>query len=316
MSEAGALRGDLSGLPPAGLVVVGFSGGADSTALAHWLAGQVDPARLLLAHVNHRLRGEESERDEAAARAFAQERGLRLAVFRAEVADLARERGLGLEACGRQVRYDFFENLAAGEGDRILTAHTADDNAETVLLHLCRGAGLDGLCGIPPRRGKILRPLLGVTRGEIEAYCAAHGLLYVTDSSNASPAFARNRVRQEVLPLLEALNPQAALAINRAAGLLRRDRDCLEDLAARLLETARDGEALAAPPLREAPGALRDRALKRWLEERGCRDLERRHLALAVDCLENGGSVQLPGGVTLHRRRKKLLAFPTVDLEN
>ena len=130
---------DLSGLPPRGRVVVGFSGGADSTALAHWLLGRVEPSRLVLAHVNHCLRGEASQRDEEAARQFARRFGLAFQVHREDVAALARERGQGVEECGRQVRYRFFQSLAPGEEDRILTAHNAGDNAETVLLHLCRG---------------------------------------------------------------------------------------------------------------------------------------------------------------------------------
>ena len=115
MSEllAGA---DISGLPQRGKVVVGFSGGADSTALAHWLLGRLGPERLVLAHVNHQLRGEESDRDEAAARAFVQRFGLDFALRRVDVAALARRRGLGLEECGRQVRYGFFQSLAPGRG--------------------------------------------------------------------------------------------------------------------------------------------------------------------------------------------------------
>ena len=107
---------DLSGLPDRGLVVVGFSGGADSTALCHWLLDRVDPRRLVLAHVNHQLRGEESQRDEAAAQAFAESQGLRFALLREDVAALARREGLGLEECGRQVRYRFFHSLAPGGG--------------------------------------------------------------------------------------------------------------------------------------------------------------------------------------------------------
>ena len=168
MSEG--LRVDLSGLPPQGRVVVGFSGGPDSTALCHWLLGRVPRERLLLAHVNHRLRGRESDRDEAVVSQFARQFGLPLALHREDVAALARARNMGLEECGRQVRYDFFASLAPEPEDRILTAHHGGDNVETVLLHLCRGTGLGGLCGIPYRRGKILRPLLGATRQEIEAY--------------------------------------------------------------------------------------------------------------------------------------------------
>ena len=178
MSELLAAADPFPGLPPRGRVVVGFSGGADSTALAHWLLRKVEPSRLVLAHVNHCLRGEASQRDEEAARQFARRFGLAFQVHREDVAALARERGQGVEECGRQVRYDFFPKLGAGGGGQNLTAHNANDNAETVLMHLCRGTSLPGLLGIPARRGKVLRPLLRVPREEIEAYCQAHGLPY------------------------------------------------------------------------------------------------------------------------------------------
>ncbi len=306
-----SLPGDLSHLPARGRLVVGFSGGADSTALAHWLAGQVEPSRLVLAHVNHQLRGEESHQDEAAARSFAEGLGLRFAVHRADVAALARERGEGLEAAGRRVRYAFFDALAPGEEDRILTAHTADDNAETLLLHLCRGSGLGGLCGIPPVRGKVIRPFLAVTRREIEAYCAAHHLSYVTDSTNASPVYARNRVRAEVLPVLRDLYPGAVPAMGRAAALLREDAALLDALAGELLQRALRPEGLHVRTLLAAPAPLRRRALKAWLTAQGVRDLEARHLLLAEDCLTRGGAVPLPGGLTVRRSRGLLRSLPT-----
>ena len=230
---------DLSGLPPEGLAVVGFSGGADSMALAHWLLGKLPRERLVLAHVNHQLRGEEAERDQAAAQAFAQKLGVRFALLREDVGALAREKGLGLEECGRQVRYAFFHSLAKGENDRVLTAHNAQDNAETVLLHLARGTGLSGLCGIPPRRGKVLRPFLSVRREEIEAYCREMHLPFVTDSTNLTGDFSRNLLRRQVLPVLEGLNPRFVESVLRAAELLSRDRDCLEELSRQLLERAR-----------------------------------------------------------------------------
>lgn len=293
------LRGDLSGLPETGQIVVGFSGGADSTALAHWLAGRTEHGRIVLAHVNHMLRGEEADRDEAAAKAFAQRLGLRFTVFRADIKELARQKGLGLEECGRQVRYEFFRSLAAGENDRILTAHNADDNAETLLLHLCRGTGLSGLCGIPRQRGKILRPLLAVTRREIEEYCKAHSLAYVTDSTNLSGEFARNRLRREVLPVLKELNPEFLRAAAGTAELLTKDRDFIREEAEKLLDRVRRSYGLDAVLLRKAPESPRRAALRLWLEEEGCKSPEKRHLEEIDACLERGGAAVLPGAVKI-----------------
>ena len=288
----------LDGLPEAGRLVVGFSGGADSTALVHWLIGRVEKERLVLAHVNHLLRGEEAQRDQDFVEAFAQARSLRLEILRADVGKLAQERGLGTEECGREVRYQFFHRLAGGEGDRILTAHNADDNAETILLNLCRGAALEGLCGIPYRRGKILRPLLAVGREEVEAYCERFGLDYVTDSSNLSDGYTRNRVRHQVVPVLKELNPQFIQAVSQAAALLGTDRDFLGASARRLLEAARNQWGLEAAPLLAAPEAVRRRALKLFLEGAGCGRLEKKHLDLTGGLLAQGGEAVLPGGVT------------------
>ena len=143
---SGAMTGaSLDGLPHLGRLVVGFSGGADSTALSFWLMGQVKKDRIILAHVNHMLRGGEANQDEAFCRDFAEKHGLRLEVLKIDVGALAAKRGVGTEECGRQVRYQFFARLAPGEDDRILTAHNAEDNAETMILNLCRGAGLEGV---------------------------------------------------------------------------------------------------------------------------------------------------------------------------
>lgn len=300
MSKGDFLAGaDLSGLPGEGLAVVGYSGGADSTALAHWLMGRIEPRRLVLAHVNHMLRGEEGDRDEAAAREFAGRHGLRFALLKADVGKLARERGMGLEECGRAVRYEFFRSLASGEQDRILTAHNADDNVETILLNLCRGASLQGLCGIPPQRGKILRPFLAVSRAEIEAYCGANGLSFVTDSTNFSEDFARNRVRAQIVPALKELNPRLIHSLCQTASLLREDQALLLEQARALLEQARAPFGLSARVLKSAPGPLCSRALKLYLEEEGCGRLEKKHLDAAAGILRRGGSFTLPGGASL-----------------
>lgn len=295
MSELLA-AGDLSGLPQQGLIVVGFSGGADSTALCHWLLGKVDPRRLVLAHVNHQLRGEESQRDEEACRAFAQGHGLRLEVFREDVAALARQEGLGLEECGRNVRYRFFESLAPGKEDRILTAHNANDNLETILLHLCRGTSLPGLLGIPYSRGKVLRPLLKVPREEIEAYCRREGLSYVTDSSNLSQEYTRNRLRHQVLPVLEELNPQVLEAVSRMVGTLSQDESFLEEQASSLLREARVPWGLDTALLGASHRAVQTRALRLFCREQGVPPLEKQHVDALCCCLAQGGETGLPGG--------------------
>lgn len=295
MSELLA-AGDLSGLPQQGLIVVGFSGGADSTALCHWLLGKVDPQRLVLAHVNHQLRGEESQRDEEACRTFAQGHALRLEVLREDVAALARQEGLGLEECGRNVRYRFFESLAPGKEDRILTAHNANDNLETILLHLCRGTSLPGLLGIPYSRGKVLRPLLKVPREEIEAYCRREGLSYVTDSSNLSQEYTRNRLRHQVLPVLEELNPQVLEAVSRMVGTLSLDESFLEEQAFSLLREARVPWGLDTALLGASHRAVQTRALRLFCREQGVPPLEKQHVDALCCCLAQGGEAGLPGG--------------------
>ncbi|WP_322174617.1 tRNA lysidine(34) synthetase TilS [Acutalibacter caecimuris] len=303
------------GIPAKGRLVVGFSGGADSVALAHWLMGRVAKDRLLLAHVNHQLRGEEALRDQRFVEDFARAWGLEIAVLQAGVATLARERGQGLEECGREVRYGFFHQLAAGEEDRVLTAHNADDNAETILMHLCRGAGGGGLCGIPRQRGKILRPLLGVAREEIETYCRAQGLAFVTDSSNLEEDYARNRVRHRVMPVLRELNPRFVQAAGQAAALLSADQAFLGEQAAALRARARNRWGLETAVLLAAHESLRSRALRLYLEEAGCRQLERKHLLLAESLLAGGGA-DLPGGVAVHCAQGVFWAGPMLPGED
>lgn len=295
MSRGLELAAWLPELPGESLLIVGFSGGADSMALAHWLMGRADKRRIILAHVNHLLRGDEAERDQRAAEDFAMEHGVEIRVLRADVRKLSEERGLGTEDCGRQVRYEFFHKLAPGEDDRILTAHNADDNAETIILNLCRGTGLDGLCGIPRERGKILRPLLGVSRAEIETYCHEHGLKYVTDSSNLTDDYTRNRVRHQVLPVLRELNPRFIQAAGKTAGLLREDREYLDGQARELLERSRNEWGLEAAVLLKAGKSVRGRTVKMFLERAGGSQLERKHIEESMRILERGGGADLPG---------------------
>jgi len=212
-------------------IVVAFSGGADSTALLALSVEALRPsgARLIAAHLDHGLRGAESRQDRETAAALAGRLGVPFLYEEVEGRSLFnRPGGLSLEAAARRVRYRFLKRVREEQGaDYILTGHTADDNAEAVLMNLLRGSGPAGLAGIPPvREGFILRPLLSFWREELEGYLAKQGLSYVQDGTNLDPAFTRNRVRHELIPyLVERYNPRVKEALARTARLMRDEEE-------------------------------------------------------------------------------------------
>jgi tRNA(Ile)-lysidine synthase len=239
------------GLEPAGVVAV--SGGPDSVAL---LLALVElrpsaPGLLVVAHLNHQLRGAESVADEVFVRDLharlvaAGAAGLELRCERIDVAGLARAAGANLEATARRARYDWLARIAEETGCCwVATGHTADDQAETVLHRLLRGTGLRGLRGIAPRRSlrpavEVIRPLLAVTRGEVLAYLHAEGQDWCRDSSNLDPAYTRNRIRHELLPhLAERYNPAIVAVLARLAGQAAEEYALLEEQARALLAAA------------------------------------------------------------------------------
>ena len=241
-------------LPPGGgRVLCACSGGADSTALLHLLR-HMEGVEVLCAHFNHRLRGAESDRDEKFVKDLCDGLGVEFYRGAEDVADYAAEHALGVEEAARELRYRFLQKTARETGCcRIATAHTANDNAETVLLHLIRGAGERGLSGIPPVRDDIIRPLLHTTRARVEAYLKRFGLAHVEDSSNADPAFARNRLRRSVFPVLEELNARAVENICAAAALLREDETFFSGLAEAFLAEHGESGVLPVPALLQLP---------------------------------------------------------------
>ncbi len=282
-------------LVPGERVIVALSGGADSMALLHFftvLRGCMS-LELDAAHVNHLLRGAESEADERFVRQVCADWSVPLHVLRADVRALARERGQGIEACGRVVRYDYFKSL----GGKTATAHTLTDSMETVLYHLTRGCGLRGACGIPPVRGSVIRPLIACTRAQVESYCAAHAIEYRRDSTNASREYARNRIRLDVLPQLRGINPAAEEAFGRFLEDAREDEAYLEALAEEARRDAQRAEGYDVRMLADLPQPVRRRALYRILYERGGVMPERRHLIRLEQMLEQGGRASLNGGV-------------------
>lgn len=216
-------------LEPGARVVVGFSGGADSSALLAVLTELGHEC--IAAHCHFGLRGAESDRDLEHSRSISSRLGCDFRSIRFPTREYMRRHGVSAEMACRELRYDFFERLRAETGaEAIAVGHHREDNAETFFLNLLRGSGLHGLRAMLPRRGRIIRPLLEVSRTDILSYLSERSLQYIEDSTNASNDFKRNRLRNKVLPLLEAEFPGASEAINRSISLLRANEELYNEL--------------------------------------------------------------------------------------
>ena len=298
----------LSGTQPNAPILLAFSGGADSVALLDMLQKEYSKAPILLAHVNHGIRGEEALRDRVFCESIAKERGLEIAILNADIPTLAKERGQSLEEAAREVRYAFFADLMKErEIPLLVTAHHADDHLETILFRIARGTGISGLCGIAPIRpfqnGFLVRPMLGFTKKEILEYCQAQGLDYVIDSTNADTAYARNRIRAEVLPVMESLYADASHRAVRMSAELCEDEALLCSMAAELVEQNTTARGINLQALQKAHSAIRRRALQMWFEKECGATLEFVHLQALTDMILEGDKearVALPTGVSAY----------------
>ena len=278
-------------LSPGDSVICAVSGGADSVALlfALYLLKDRLGIRLEAAHFNHRLRGQESDEDEAFVRGLCSQYDIPLHVGTGEV----KAGKKGLEAAARDARYGFLLSLDG----KIATAHTADDNAETVLMRLIRGTGLKGLGGIAPKRGKLIRPMLSVTRQEVESFLTEWSLPHVEDSSNETDVFLRNRIRHHVMPLLRQENPRIGENLSQMALRLRLDEAYLTQQSA--FDVLPDVNTL-----RTMPRALRSRALEAFLKRNGIPEPEDVHVSQAEALVFSdnpSARAAFPGGVTISR---------------
>lgn len=301
-------------------LVVGVSGGADSVCLLHVLFSLKDEMKLRLhvAHLNHGLRGEEADADADYVLSLAEKLGIPATIESRDVEGYRVENRCSLEEAAREVRYRFFAEVAQSLGtDAVMLGHTADDQAETILLHLIRGTGLSGLQGMRPisswqmKSGawlNLIRPLLEVSRKDTQAYCAGFGLFPRIDSSNLSPKHLRNRIRYELLPKLEEYNPSIRESLSRCAHAVADDVAYLDSEVSRIWNSvvdelpegvAFDNEAFSALPaslkrhlLRAALGGLSGTP----------RDIEMIHIESLIGVLERpvGKRLSLPHGLTFY----------------
>ena len=313
-----ALTSEYDMLPRGETVLCAVSGGADSMCLLHLLHSMAEEGgfRVAAAHYHHGMRGAAADADAAFVSDWCRERGIPCVVERGDVYAEAERRNQGVEETGRQLRYEFLRRTAAELGcGRIATAHHADDNLETLLLHLVRGAGLHGLAGIPPRRGEIVRPLLTTPRADIEVYLQANGIPHVEDCTNTDESYTRNRIRRQVIPVLRQLNPRLSERCAETMGYLRADNDYLNAQAAAACCHARwaeDDLVIEARYLADLPAAIAPRAARRLLEMLGDgnTDCSAAHLKAIVELARGddpSAVVFLPGGKLAQRVYGELL---------
>lgn len=288
---------------PGDTVIAAVSGGADSIALlfALFLLREEWGITLEAAHFNHCLRGEESNRDARFVEDFCARYGIPLHMCSGNVVPGEK----GLEAAARNARYRFLRSLPG----KVATAHTADDNAETVLMRLLRGTGLKGLGAIAPVSGNVIRPMLSVTRREVEAFLGEYALAHIEDSSNGEDAFLRNRIRHRIMPLLYEENPRIGENLSSMALNLRLDEACLSRLAS--------GPMPGIEELKSLPDAIRRRYLERFLKENGVREPEESHLLQAESLLFHwnpSASMNFPGGIVIAREYDRLVRLDSPEM--
>jgi tRNA(Ile)-lysidine synthase len=306
-------------LCPAGTrLLIGLSGGSDSVALTlllQELARSDAFSVVSLAHLNHQLRPA-AGRDEQFCRAFAVHAGLPILVESIDVKGYAASQRLSLEEAARRLRYDFLHRAAGRvEADRIAVGHTRDDQAETFLLKLIRGAGLTGLAGIYPRRGAIVRPLLDVARADLQSYLEERGQTWVEDETNQDLDNPRNRIRRLVLPELDrAYGSATTPAIARAAALIREDAAYLDEASERRYMDVSvllpDGVEIDAAALATDPAPIQRRVLLKALRAvSGNREVGLDHVDGALKVLSGAcGPMDAPGS-RVELRRGKLVLF-------
>lgn len=293
-------------------VIVALSGGADSMALLFILNSikNKHDIRIVAAHVNHCLRGEESDTDEKFVVDYCTNNNITIERKKVNVTETARKTREGIEQCGRRVRYEFFNSLS--KEAVIATAHTLSDSLETMLFNLARGTTLKGLCGIPPIRDNIVRPLIECTRQEVEEFCEKNNIPYVNDSTNFDDVYTRNHIRLNIVPLLNRINPNFYDAVLRCSKSLLQDEDYLSNLSKALVQDAKIKNGFSADILVGSHPAVRKRALSYIIKQKTGAPLDNKNIEAVDLLLKKEGALQIHNGVVVEVKAG-VLFFPLIQ---
>ncbi len=304
-------------IAPGDTVLAALSGGADSVAMCHIL--HTLGINVTAAHLNHNIRGDEARRDMEFSKAFAKELGVRFVSKSVNVPEYARDRGISEETAGRELRYAFFNDVCNELGiSLIATAHNRNDRAETILMNMMRGAAMPGLSGIPYRRDNIIRPVLDLTRQEIELYCADNGLLYVTDSTNKLDNYTRNKIRHRLLPLIESgFNPNFITTAAKNADIMSDNADYLAQVSDSVYERTVFGNSADAGMLKNEHIAIRRLVIKKMLlAVLESDDISSEFIEGTADLIRDnvtGKAIDLPKGFKARMEYGRLVIDKAVD---
>ena len=284
-------------------IVIGLSGGADSMCLTHilWSLREKLGISLCTVHLNHGIRGAEADSDEESARAFSESLGIPFSSKCENVPEYAKIHGMSEELAGREIRYAFFDEILKEKGfNKIATAHNRNDNAETILMNFMRGSGLKGLGGIPHKRGNVIRPILDITRDEIEKYCKENGIEYVTDKTNNEKIYTRNKIRLDLIPqIMDTFNPNFINTVTENAKILSSDSEFIDDLSDRFYkENIKEGR-VDIKLLSDESESVRSRVIKKMIVNASGNDhdLSGKYISDIEELIKknkSGSSVNLP----------------------
>lgn len=276
-------------------VAVGVSGGADSMLLLNYLLSVKNELSLniIVANVEHGIRGEESLRDSKFVKEFCLKNDIRFEQLSINAVEEAKKHGQSVEEYSRNVRYDFFRSFNA---DRIATAHNLTDNVETVLFRLSRGTSIKGCCGIPPVRGNIIRPLIDCSADEIRQYCNEQGIEFVVDSTNSDNAYSRNFIRNEILPKFKELNPSFEQTVDRFIDSAIEDEECIDSLANDCFDESFNNNTLVIKKLKKYPLSVIKRTIVKYISLFDV-GLDEYHLNGVTALLGKAGKFQIRGNL-------------------